>query len=183
MLARETHFDPAFAPFVRACQARGIDVAVVSSGVQPLIERAFARNGLSHVRVLANEVDASADGWRFRFRDDSDNGHDKAAAVRAAYRPAPDWNKPLVSTPMGALPTGVLGVVARGPDLVVLCLVPTWIAILLRSATPALLVVQLALSAVAVLVASSTSTESWFDRLSRAMDEQSKANGTAGSRR
>lgn len=106
-----------------------------------------------------------------------------AAAVRAAYRPAPDWNKPLVSTPMGALPTGVLGVVARGPDLVVLCLVPTWIAILLRSTTPGLLVVQLALSAVAVLVASSTSTESWFDRLSRVMDEQSKANGTAGSRR
>lgn len=97
-----------------------------------------------------------------------------AAAVRAAYRPAPDWNKPLVSTPMGALPTGLLGVVARGPDLVVLCLVPTWVAILLRSAGLGLLVVQVALAAVAVLVASSTSTESLMDRLSRQMDEDAE---------
>jgi hypothetical protein len=97
-----------------------------------------------------------------------------ASAVRAAYRPAPDWNKPLVSTPMGALPTGVLGVIARGPDLVVLCLLPTWIAILLRSAGPALLVVQAILSLIAVLVASSTNTKSWVDRMSEAMDEAQK---------
>lgn len=84
LLARETHFDPAFAAFVRSCEERGIELTVVSSGVQPLIERAFARNGLAHVRILANDVDASPDGWRFRFRDASDNGHDKAAAVRAA---------------------------------------------------------------------------------------------------
>jgi 2,3-diketo-5-methylthio-1-phosphopentane phosphatase len=84
LLARETHFDPAFAPFVRACEERGIDLTVVSSGVAPLIERAFARNGLSHVRILANGVDPDPSGWKFHFRDASDNGHDKAAAVRIA---------------------------------------------------------------------------------------------------
>ncbi len=100
-----------------------------------------------------------------------------AAAVRAAYRPAPDWTKPLVATPMGALPSGVAGVVARGPDLVVLCLLPTWIAILLRSAGLVLLVAQVALAAIAFAVGSSTSTESMMDRLARQMDEQSKQRG------
>jgi len=97
-----------------------------------------------------------------------------AAAVRAAYRPSPDWNKPLVSTPVGALPSGVAGVIARGPDLVLLCLLPVWIAILLQAASPVLVVVQAALSAIAVLVASSTSTDSWFDRLSKQMDAAEK---------
>jgi HAD superfamily phosphoserine phosphatase-like hydrolase len=84
LLARKTHFDPAFPAFVRACEKHGIEITVVSSGVQPLIERAFARNKLSHVRILANGIDPDPTGWRFHFRDDSPNGHDKAAAVRVA---------------------------------------------------------------------------------------------------
>ncbi len=84
LLASRTQFDPSFVPFVRFCEARGDEVVVVSSGVQPLIHRAFVRNGLDHVRVLANGIDASERGWRFLFRDGSDNGHDKAASVRAA---------------------------------------------------------------------------------------------------
>lgn len=84
LLASRTRFDPSFASFVRFCEERGYELTVVSSGVQPLIDRAFERNGLAHVRVLANGIDASNDGWRFQFRDASDNGHDKAAAVRQA---------------------------------------------------------------------------------------------------
>ncbi len=84
LLAERTVFDPTFAPFVRACEARSCSVTVLSSGIAPLIRRALARAGLPHVAVYANEVDADPQGWRLRFRDDSDNGHDKAAAVRAA---------------------------------------------------------------------------------------------------
>lgn len=84
LLASNTHFDPSFASFVRFCEQRGYELVVVSSGVQPLIDRAFERNGLSHVSVRANGIDASEQGWRFLFRDASDNGHDKAADVRAA---------------------------------------------------------------------------------------------------
>ncbi|HEY5348592.1 MAG TPA: HAD-IB family phosphatase [Candidatus Lustribacter sp.] len=84
LLARETRFDPSFARFAAWCVANAVPLTVVSSGVQPLIERAFARNGLSGVPILANGIDPSPQGWRFEFRDDSDNGHDKAAAVRAA---------------------------------------------------------------------------------------------------
>lgn len=84
LLASRTRFDPFFAPFVELCERRGYGLVVVSSGVQPLIDRAFERNSLTHVRVLANDIDPSPGGWRFSFRDASDNGHDKAAAVREA---------------------------------------------------------------------------------------------------
>ncbi|MFS0705780.1 DUF6297 family protein, partial [Cellulomonas sp. 179-A 9B4 NHS] len=87
-----------------------------------------------------------------------------AAAVRAAYRPAPDWGKNLVATPAGAVPTGALAVIARGPDLVALCLLPLWIAIGLATVTTPLLTAQLVLTAVAVVVGSSTHEKSWLER-------------------
>ncbi len=87
-----------------------------------------------------------------------------AAAVRAAYRPAPDWGKNLVATPAGAVPTGVLAVIARGPDLVALCLLPTWVAIGLATVTTPVLTAQLVLSAVAVVVGSSTHEKGWLER-------------------
>ncbi len=102
-----------------------------------------------------------------------------AAAVRAAYRPGPNWSKPLVATPFGALPSGVTSLVARGPDLVVLGLLPTWIAVLLRNVSPTLLLVQVVASAIAVSVASSIATGTMMDRLFEASGQQ----GGAGSRR
>jgi hypothetical protein len=88
-----------------------------------------------------------------------------AAAVRAAFRPAPNWGGPLVSTPMGALPGGVASVLARGPDVVVLGLVPTIVALVLGQVTPAVVGFQLAFAAIAVLVASMTDTRPWLVRL------------------
>lgn len=84
VLAQSTRIDPSFKPFVERCKREGVKLTVVSSGIAPLIERALARNGLRGVAVLANEVSPEADGWVMHFRDDSENGHDKAAAVRAA---------------------------------------------------------------------------------------------------
>jgi hypothetical protein len=101
-----------------------------------------------------------------------------AAAVRASYRPAPDWGGALVSTPMGALPTGVATVLARGPDLVVLCLLPVWIAVLLRTVNPILLYAQIILSVIAVAVASSIKTGSLMERLMQAQESD-----PAGARR
>lgn len=98
-----------------------------------------------------------------------------AGAVRAAYRPAPRWDKPLVSTPAGALPTGVLQVIARGPDVVATCLLPLWIAIGLRTVTPTMVTFQVALSTVAVLVASSTAETGWMERLLESDDERRRA--------
>lgn len=84
LLARSTQIDPAFAHFVARCESQGVDLTIVSSGVAPLIERALNRSGLSRVKVLANGVSTGGKGWVLQFRDGSLNGHDKAAAVRAA---------------------------------------------------------------------------------------------------
>lgn len=74
------------------------------------------------------------------------------ASVRSAYRPSPDWSGPLVSTPAGALPVGVGGVLARGPDAVILGLVPVLIAIVLGFVTPPVLLAQVAVSAIVLAV-------------------------------
>ena len=84
LLAATTRVDPAFAHFSGRCSAKGVKLTVVSSGIAPLIERALHRNGLPHIPVLANDVSTEAPGWEIIFRDDSLNGHDKAAAVRKA---------------------------------------------------------------------------------------------------
>lgn len=91
-----------------------------------------------------------------------------AAAVRAAYRPAPNWGGPLVSTPAGALPGGVAGVLSRGPDVVILGLVPTVVAIVLGRVTMPVVGFQLAFAAICVLVASSTDTRSFMERMADA---------------
>ena len=83
LIAKRARVDPSFIALVRRCKRDDIPVIVLSSGIQPLIERALAREGIGCVPVYANDVVPSADGWVMRFRDQSDNGHDKAAAVRA----------------------------------------------------------------------------------------------------
>jgi 2,3-diketo-5-methylthio-1-phosphopentane phosphatase len=75
--------DPAFGPFVETARRHGVDVRVLSSGVAPLIRAVLSRAGID-VDVRANDVDFARHGWTLAFLDDSDNGHDKAAAVRAA---------------------------------------------------------------------------------------------------
>ena len=75
--------DPAFSSFVDAARSGGADVRVVSSGVRSIIESTLARAGVD-VSIFANDVDFGADGWTMHFIDESTNGHDKAARVRAA---------------------------------------------------------------------------------------------------
>ncbi len=86
-VASMAHFDPAFAPFVAQCERAGVPVTILSCGLGPLIERALARNGLERVPLLSNGAVPDPNGWRMAFRDDSDYGHDKAAAVKAARTP------------------------------------------------------------------------------------------------
>ncbi|GEL95107.1 DUF6297 family protein [Cellulomonas composti] len=88
-----------------------------------------------------------------------------AGAVRAAYRPAPNWDGPLVATPAGALPGGLAGVLARGPDVVVLGLLPLWVALGLRTVTPTMLLLQAVAATIAVAVGSSTSTRTLLERI------------------
>jgi len=69
----EAQIRPGFAQFVRAAQADGWDVHVVSSGFEELIGPLLEREGVQ-VELHANRVDARPDGWRveWRYPDDCD---------------------------------------------------------------------------------------------------------------
>jgi 2-hydroxy-3-keto-5-methylthiopentenyl-1-phosphate phosphatase len=63
----EAQIRPGFAEFVRAAQAEGWDVHVVSSGFEELIGPLLEREGVQ-VELHANRVDARPDGWRVEWR-------------------------------------------------------------------------------------------------------------------
>lgn len=92
------------------------------------------------------------------------------AALRAAYRPAPNWSGPLVATPMGALPGGVAGVLSRGPDVALLGMIPVVICVALSTVVPTLLVIQVVLSAIALAWGSSAATKTVMERLQDAAE-------------
>ena len=82
-MVNHARVDPAFGPFVDAVRAHGGAIRVVSSGIATVIHDALARANVE-VDVIANDVDFAPAGWTMTFVDPSDNGHDKAAHVRAA---------------------------------------------------------------------------------------------------
>ncbi len=75
--------EPSFASFVARCEAANVDVSIVSSGIAPLIEARLAAIGLARLPVIAADVEVHPVSWTMRFRDESRNGTDKAAHVRA----------------------------------------------------------------------------------------------------
>ncbi len=83
IIEAHAHIDASFAAFVTTAREHGATVNVVSSGLRQVIEPALARIG-ADVPVFANDVIFDRNGWRMTFLDDSANGHDKAARVRAA---------------------------------------------------------------------------------------------------
>jgi hypothetical protein len=77
-----------------------------------------------------------------------------AAAVRAAYRPLPDFSAPQIYTPMGGLPPGVSGIVTQGPDIALIGSVPLIVALILGHVPNPILLIQVILSLGAVTWAS-----------------------------
>lgn len=75
-----------------------------------------------------------------------------AGVLRAAYRKPPDWTRPLVPGPFGPVAPGVLSAFSRGPDIVVLCLIPLIVAALATGPTSVILFVQLATTALALSI-------------------------------
>lgn len=53
-----------------------------------------------------------------------------AATLRAAFRPAPDWNMPAVASPTGPIPTGAIRSFLIGPDLTLIVLLPVVICLI-----------------------------------------------------
>lgn len=73
-------FDDSFVAFAQACSAAGVELLVLTSGVQELVERYLARRGVV-LPVIGNTADVRDDGWRIHFRDNSAAGIDKRGFV------------------------------------------------------------------------------------------------------
>ena len=58
--------DPWFPAFVGACEEAGIELTVVSDGIDYAIGRILGRHGLSHLKVVANRLEI-LDGDRYRL--------------------------------------------------------------------------------------------------------------------
>jgi HAD superfamily phosphoserine phosphatase-like hydrolase len=84
LLEREVGFDPTFPAFVAACEARGMSLTIVSSGIEQIIRRRLAQHGVERLKVVAGALDTSGPQWSIRFPGDSPNGTDKARLVRDA---------------------------------------------------------------------------------------------------
>ena len=84
LLRREIAVEPSFISFAAWCARRSYPLTIVSSGIESIIRDRLDEHGLSHLPVIANEVDPNPNGWSIRFRDDVANGTDKAAIVRVA---------------------------------------------------------------------------------------------------
>ena len=53
-----------------------------------------------------------------------------AATLRAAFRPAPDWNMPAIASASGPIPTGAVRAFLVGPDLTLISLLPVLICLI-----------------------------------------------------
>lgn len=77
-----------------------------------------------------------------------------AGAVRGAYRKPADWSKPLVANPMGPpIPPGLFGAIAKGPDIVIICLIPLILGMVAVASPEALLFWQVAATMIALAIA------------------------------
>jgi HAD superfamily phosphoserine phosphatase-like hydrolase len=83
-LLREITFDRSFVDFATHCERTGIPLTVLSSGIEPLIRRMLARHGLSHLPVIANDIEVRPEGWTILFNGEHANGTDKAGIVAEA---------------------------------------------------------------------------------------------------
>ena len=72
-----------------------------------------------------------------------------AAAVRAAYRGPVPWDVPMIATPAGAFPTGLVLHQLKGPDVALLGTLPLAWAVA-QGVTPVLIGAQVVAAAVAV---------------------------------
>lgn len=85
LLRAEVRIDPGFAPLAAWCAQQQIPLTVLSAGFRQLIDLFLPRAEFPHLQILANEIEPDETrGWQCHFRDDTDHGHDKAAALRAA---------------------------------------------------------------------------------------------------
>lgn len=63
-LLDQARIDPHFAEFAAFCERSGIDVTIVSDGVDYFIARMLARAGLQHLPIMANHLEMTPQGYQ-----------------------------------------------------------------------------------------------------------------------
>lgn len=87
-LLKHVQLDPGFKDFYHWCEARGIPVVVVSSGMKPIIhallELLVGVEAAAKIEIISNWVDVADDGsWKIVYKDpDTGFGHDKSRSIR-----------------------------------------------------------------------------------------------------
>lgn len=87
VLLKNVKLDPGFKDFYTWCDARGIPIIVVSSGMHPIIH-ALLKNlvgdeAIAKIDILSNDVKIDGDKWDIVYKDpESPFGHDKAKSIK-----------------------------------------------------------------------------------------------------
>ena len=84
LLRAQVGIDPGFPPFARWCAARGIPLTVLSAGFEEIVGLYLPPEEFPGLEVRANRLRPGT--WECCFRDDSPDGHDKAATLREVRR-------------------------------------------------------------------------------------------------
>lgn len=84
LLRKSIKVDPAFPAFVQWCRANQLPLTVLSAGFHEVIDLFLPPAEFPDLEILASRIQPAPTGWQCVFRDDSDYGHDKAAAIQQA---------------------------------------------------------------------------------------------------
>ncbi len=87
LLRAEVRIDPGFPAFYAWCVERQAPLTILSAGFRQNIELFLPPDAYPHLVVLANELRPNEKiGWQCVFRDKTEWGHDKAAALKSARK-------------------------------------------------------------------------------------------------
>ncbi len=84
LLLKQVKVDPDFKKFVEWCDESQIPVTVLSAGFHEFIDLFLTSEEYPTLEILASRINPQPTGWECIFRDDSDYGNDKAAAIQRA---------------------------------------------------------------------------------------------------
>lgn len=84
LLLHQVKVDPDFKKMVEWCQSYQIPLTVLSAGFHEFIDLFLPREEYPTLEILASRINPQPTGWECLFRDESDYGNDKAAAIQRA---------------------------------------------------------------------------------------------------
>ncbi len=84
LLLSQVKVDPDFKKFVEWCHGQDVPLTVLSAGFHEFIDLFLTSDEYPTLEILASRINPQPTGWECIFRDDSDYGNDKAAAIQRA---------------------------------------------------------------------------------------------------